>query len=217
MVDIEQRPIGVTVTEKIVVHGTNKDPKLLAMVGVALALTNADDVDKMVDDMEQYKEKMSQMRKNLRKERGEGQSLKRKHYDSLIELEKFKEAWKILQSDKDALVLPVNITEGEKRDLEKKVSELEKKGDAANKRVEDLESWNNLLNGFFLVDVYSIILYEWMCYMFNLFQYYKYSMVEMLREKCLQITWFGREHLDYNLKIPSFLNKIVYDLDVIIT
>ena len=52
------------VTEKMVVHGTNKDPQLLAMAGVASALANA---DKMVDDLEQYKEKMSQMRETLRK------------------------------------------------------------------------------------------------------------------------------------------------------
>ena len=40
------------VTKKTVLHGTNKDPKLLATVGVALALTNADNVNQMVDDLE---------------------------------------------------------------------------------------------------------------------------------------------------------------------
>ena len=56
------------VTEKKVVHGTNKDPKLLARGGVASALENVDNVDKMVDDLEQYKEKISQMRETLKKE-----------------------------------------------------------------------------------------------------------------------------------------------------
>ena len=115
------------VNEKIVIHGTNKDPKLLARVGVASALTNVDNLDKMVDDMEQYKEKISQMRETLKKERGEGQILKRKHEDSLIKQEKFREPCQILQSDKDALVLLVNIIEGEKRDLEKRVAEVEQK------------------------------------------------------------------------------------------
>ena len=40
------------VTEKIVVHGTNKDPKLLTMEGVASSLANVDNVGKMVDDIE---------------------------------------------------------------------------------------------------------------------------------------------------------------------
>ena len=59
------------VTEKIVVHGTNKDPKLLTTEGVASALANVDNVDKMVDDLEQYKDKISQMKETLKKERGE--------------------------------------------------------------------------------------------------------------------------------------------------
>ena len=67
MVDTGKRNIGVMVTEKMVVHGTNKDPKILAMEGVASALANVDNVEKMVDDMEQYKEKISQMRETLRK------------------------------------------------------------------------------------------------------------------------------------------------------
>ena len=118
MVDTRNRHIGVMVTKKTIVHGTNKDPKLLGMEGVASALANVDNVDKMVDNLEQYKEKLSQMRENLKKERGEGQILKRKHKDSLSELEKFRGACHILQSDKDALVLSINITEGEKRVLE---------------------------------------------------------------------------------------------------
>ena len=134
------------VTEKIVIHGTNKNPKLLARAGVASALANVDNMDKMVDDLEQYKEKISQMKEPLKKERGEGQSLKRKHEDSLSELEKFREACPIMQSDKDALVFSINIIEGEKRDLEKRVLEVEKKGEAANRRVEELEVQNNLLN-----------------------------------------------------------------------
>ena len=67
MVDTEKRHIGVMVTEKIVVHGTNKDPKILAMEGVASSLATAHNVEKMVDDLEQYKENMSQMRENLSK------------------------------------------------------------------------------------------------------------------------------------------------------
>ena len=45
--------------------------------------------------------------------------MKRKHEDSLSELEKLREACQILQYDKDALVLSINIIEGEKKDLEK--------------------------------------------------------------------------------------------------
>ena len=40
------------VTKKTIIHGTNTDPNLLAMAGVASALTNVDNVSQMVDDIE---------------------------------------------------------------------------------------------------------------------------------------------------------------------
>ena len=110
---------GVIVIEKTVIHGTDKDPRLLARVGVSLSVANVDNVDKIVDDLEQYKKKISQIKETMKKKRGEGQSLKRKHEDILSELEKLRKACQILKSDKDSPVLLVNITEGEKKDLEK--------------------------------------------------------------------------------------------------
>ena len=59
---------GIMVTEKIVIHGTDKDPKLLSREGVASALANVDIVDKIMDDLEQYKKKVSQMKETLNKE-----------------------------------------------------------------------------------------------------------------------------------------------------
>ena len=88
---------------------------------------------------------MAQMKETLKRERGEGQSLKRKHEYKLSNIEKSKEACKTFQSDKDALVLSVNIIEGEKKDLEKQVVEAVQKGDTTSKRVEELEVQNLLL------------------------------------------------------------------------
>ena len=42
--------------------------------------------------------------------------------------------------------MSINIIEGEKRDLEKQVAEVEQKEEAANRRVEELEVQNSLLN-----------------------------------------------------------------------
>ena len=99
----------------------------------------------MVDDLEEYKKRLSQIKETLSKERGEGQNLKRKHANILSEIEKSKEACQILQSDKDALILSINIIEGEKKDLEKQVENAEMKGDAASKKIEELEAQNLLL------------------------------------------------------------------------
>ena len=106
-------------TEKTIVHGTNKDPRLMGRAGVASALDNEDNADKIMTNLEQYQKKIAQMKETLKRERGEGQSLKRKLEDMLSNIEKSKEACQTLQSYKDALLLSVNIIEGEKKDLKK--------------------------------------------------------------------------------------------------
>ena len=103
---------GVMVTEKTIAHGTNKDPKLLARASATTTLSNVNNVDRIVYDLEEQKKTLSQMKETLNKERGEGQNLRRKHADILSEIEKSKEACQILQSDKVPLILSVNIIEG---------------------------------------------------------------------------------------------------------
>ena len=66
-VNAEDHPVEIMVMEKTVLHGPNKYPKLLAMEGVASTLANAYNVGKLVEDIDQYKEKMSQMKEILRK------------------------------------------------------------------------------------------------------------------------------------------------------
>ena len=57
------------------------------------------------------------MKENLRKERGEGQELKRKHDDAFLKFERFKKAYQLLESEKYALIFSAAITEGEKRNI----------------------------------------------------------------------------------------------------
>ena len=142
---VGDQPVEFMAMKKTVMQGTNEDPQLLAMERVEVAQANVDNVSKLVEDVGNYKEIMSQMKETLRKERGEGQYLKRKHDDILSEFEKLKEAYKMLESYKNVLTLSVAINEGEKRDLEIKVLELEKKKATTDKRVEELETQNILL------------------------------------------------------------------------
>ena len=101
------------VTEKTFIQGTNEDPQLLTMASVAAAQANANNVSKLVEDVGNYKERMSQMKETLRKERGEGQELKRKHDDTFLEFEILKKAHQFMESDKDALILLDAISKGE--------------------------------------------------------------------------------------------------------
>ena len=114
----------------------------MARASVALALANEDNVDKIMTDLEQSQKKIAQMKETLKRERDEGQSLKRKHEDMLSTIEESREEFQTLLSDKEALVLSVNIIEGEKKYLEKHIREAVQKWDTANKRIEELEAQN---------------------------------------------------------------------------
>ena len=73
-------------------------------------------MDKLKETIYQYKEKMVRVKDTLMKERGEGWEMKRKHEATLSEFERLQEAYQVLESEKDALVLSNSITEGEKKD-----------------------------------------------------------------------------------------------------
>ena len=61
------QPIEIMVTEKTMLQGTNKYPKLLAMEGIVAAIANVNNVGKLVEDVDQYKDKIPQMKETLRK------------------------------------------------------------------------------------------------------------------------------------------------------
>ena len=114
-----------TFTERSVMKGTNEDSKLMASIGVAAAQENAYNEDKLKEVVDQYKEKMVRVKDTSMKEKGEGFEMKRKHEATLLEFERLQEAYQVLESEKEALVLSNTIIDGEKKDLEDKVSDLE--------------------------------------------------------------------------------------------
>ena len=56
------------VTDKAVMQGTNQDPEFLASVNIAAAQANADNVGKLVEDVEHYKQRMHKMKNTLVKQ-----------------------------------------------------------------------------------------------------------------------------------------------------
>ena len=66
------QPKVVTVNEKSIMQGTNEDPQLMESISVATAQANANNIDKLMENVDQYKEKMIKMKDTLVKERGEG-------------------------------------------------------------------------------------------------------------------------------------------------
>ena len=75
----------VTITENIVMEGTNKYPKFMASVSVVAAQANADNVYHLIANVEQPKAKLFKLKDTLIKKRGEGIELKIKHEATLSE------------------------------------------------------------------------------------------------------------------------------------
>ena len=56
------------VTDKTLVHGTNKYPRLIARAGVALTQETKDNVDRLMTDLEQSRKNAAQLKETLKKE-----------------------------------------------------------------------------------------------------------------------------------------------------
>ena len=65
------------ITDKTLVHGTNVDPRLTARAGVASIQATEDNVDKLMTNLEQSRKNAAQLKETLKKERDEGNKLKR--------------------------------------------------------------------------------------------------------------------------------------------
>ena len=65
--------------------------------------------------------------------------MKRKHEATLSEFERLQEAYQVLESEKEALVLSNIIIDREKKDLEGKISGLEAQRAVVDKKTEELK------------------------------------------------------------------------------
>ena len=72
-----RRQSGKMITNKTLVHGTNTDPRLIARAEVALTQANEDNIDKIMTDLEQSRKIGAQLKETLKKERDEGQKIKK--------------------------------------------------------------------------------------------------------------------------------------------
>ena len=96
----------------------------MASIGIATAHVNYYNVSKLKGAVDQYKDKMEQMKETLRKEERVGQETKRKYDSTLSNLEKLQQDYQILEAEKDALEFSNTILCGEKKDIERNMEEM---------------------------------------------------------------------------------------------
>ena len=119
------QPEVTTVMERTVMKNVEEHPKELATMGIANAYANAHNVNKLRENIEQYKGNMAEMKEVVRKEEKVGRKSKRKYEATLSELEIFQQRHKILEAERDNLKLSIEELSKEKGSLENKVAELE--------------------------------------------------------------------------------------------
>ena len=98
------------VTDKTLVHGTDKDPRLTIRAGAALIHASEDNVDQIMIDLEQSRKSVAQLKDTLKKKRDESNKLKRKFEDMLNEVKSSKAELQSLQADKMSLEVAIGKT-----------------------------------------------------------------------------------------------------------
>lgn len=96
-------------------------------------------MNQLVENVETTKARLVKVRENLQREVHEGRELKRKHSDLLSEKEKMVEDLRRLDEEKEALVVQVQILEGEKNDIEAETTQLKSNQLVADQQVQELK------------------------------------------------------------------------------
>ena len=109
----------------------------MASWGVATAHVNAYKISNLKEIMDQYKYRMEQMKETSRKEERVGRESKRKYDATLSDLEKLQQDYQILEEEKDALKLSNTILDGEKKDLERNMVDMEVQKSTDDKHAEE--------------------------------------------------------------------------------
>ena len=126
----------VTVTECTIMEGTHKDPKFMASVNIAAAQASADNVYRLMDDVERNKENMLKLKDSLVKLWGEGIDLKRKHDAILSKKERILSECRTLETEKEEMNDQLVIMEGERNDFKARISQLESRESTTSQQVE---------------------------------------------------------------------------------
>ena len=104
------------IIDKTLVYGTDADPRLIARARVALTQATEDNVDRLMTDLEQSIKNATQLKETLKKERDEGQKLKRKYEDMMNEVRTSRTELQTLQENKEALEVSAKKTEKNAQD-----------------------------------------------------------------------------------------------------
>ena len=119
------QPLVTTVTEMRVMSNVEAYPKQVASMGIVNSYSNAHNVDKLTETIEQYKGKMAKMKEVLRKEEKVGRESKIKYEATLSDFERIQKGQQILEEEWDNMESSNEELSKEKGNLKNKVAKLE--------------------------------------------------------------------------------------------
>ena len=114
-----------TVMERTVMKNVEENPKEKACIGIVNAYTNAQNVDRLMENIDQYKGKIVEMKEVPRKEEKVGRESKIKYEATLSKFERISQRHQILEAERDNSKSSNEALHKEKGSLESKVAELE--------------------------------------------------------------------------------------------
>ena len=116
---------GKMVTDTAVMLGTDKDPMFTIRAGAALIDASADNINKVMIELESAKKTTTQLKDTMRQERGEGSRLKRKYEHVLREMESTKGEVHDLQEEIQAKGTAQEALEKEQQEVQDLKNEKE--------------------------------------------------------------------------------------------
>ena len=132
---------GKMITDTPMMLGTDRDPRFTLRAGIALIQASEDNMDKVMTDLEMSKKSSAQLKDTLRKERGEGNRLKRRYDDMQREM-------KTAEVELQALQVERQVRETTQECLarvQKEYQELKTEKEQLMQKVEELEEQQNII------------------------------------------------------------------------
>ena len=90
------------ISDTPVMLGTDQDPRFTIRAGAALIQASEDNVGRIMTNLELSKKSSAQLKDTLRKEREEGNRMKRKYEDMQMKMKSSKVELQLLQAEKQA-------------------------------------------------------------------------------------------------------------------
>ena len=134
------------ITDKTLVYGTDVDPWLTTIAGVALTQATEDNVDRLMTDLEQSKKNAAQLKENLKKERDESYKLKRKFEDMQNEVRTSKAEIHTLHANKMTLEVSVERIEKDAHNSLAELQRLQLEYQVLKTDKNDLKGWDETLS-----------------------------------------------------------------------